>query len=32
VNQLTPGRKVINYSPTGQAPKGSNITINVGFF
>ena len=32
VNQLTPGHKVINYSPTGQAPKGSNITINVGFF
>jgi len=31
-NQLTPGHKVISYSPTGQAPKGSNITINVGFF
>jgi serine/threonine-protein kinase len=31
-NQLTPGHKVISYSPTGQAPKGSNITINIGFF
>jgi len=31
-NQLTPGHKVISYSPTGQAPKGSNITITVGFF
>jgi beta-lactam-binding protein with PASTA domain/serine/threonine protein kinase len=32
VNQVTPGHKVINYSPTGQAPKGSTITLNVGFF
>lgn len=32
VNEVTPGHKVINYSPTGQAPKGSNITINVAFF
>jgi eukaryotic-like serine/threonine-protein kinase len=31
-DQLTPGHKVISYSPTGQAPKGSNITITVGFF
>lgn len=31
-NQLTPGHKVISYSPTGQAPKGSTITITVGFF
>ncbi len=32
VNQVTPGHKVINYSPTGQAPKGTTITLNVGFF
>jgi len=32
VNQLTPGHKVISYSPTGQAPKGSTITLVVGFF
>lgn len=32
VNQLTPGHKVISYSPTGQAPKGSTITLIVGFF
>jgi len=25
------GNKVSSYSPTGQAPKGSTITINVGF-
>jgi eukaryotic-like serine/threonine-protein kinase len=30
--QLTPGHKVISYSPTGQAPQGSTITIVVGFF
>jgi beta-lactam-binding protein with PASTA domain/serine/threonine protein kinase len=32
VNQVIPGHKVINYSPTGQAPKGTIITLNVGFF
>jgi len=32
VDQLGPGRKVISYSPTGQAPKGSTITITVGLF
>jgi serine/threonine-protein kinase len=32
VNQVTPGHKVITYSPTGQAPKGTTITLNVGFF
>ena len=32
VNQVTPGHKVISYSPTGQAPKGTTITLNVGFF
>jgi serine/threonine-protein kinase len=31
-NQVTPGSKVISYSPTGQAPQGSTITIVVGFF
>jgi eukaryotic-like serine/threonine-protein kinase len=31
-DQLTPGHKVISYNPTGQAPKGSTITIVVGFF
>ncbi len=31
-NQVTPGNKVISYSPTGQAPQGSTITIVVGFF
>jgi len=31
VNKVGPGNKVFNYSPTGQAPAGSTITINVGF-
>ena len=31
-NQYGPGHKVVSYSPTGQAPKGSTITINVGLF
>ena len=30
VNSMGPGHKVGSYSPTGQAPKGSTITINVG--
>ncbi len=32
VNQVTPGHKVIDYNPKGQAPKGSTITLDVGFF
>jgi eukaryotic-like serine/threonine-protein kinase len=32
VNQMGPGQKVGSYSPTGQAPQGSTITINVGVF
>jgi beta-lactam-binding protein with PASTA domain len=31
INQVTPGHHVINYSPTGTAPQGSTITLNVGF-
>jgi beta-lactam-binding protein with PASTA domain len=31
VNQVLPGHRVINYSPTGQAPQGTTITLNVGF-
>jgi eukaryotic-like serine/threonine-protein kinase len=31
-NDLTPGHKVISYSPQGEAPQGSTITIVVGFF
>ncbi len=31
-NQYGPGHKVVSYSPTGQAPKGSTITINIGLF
>jgi serine/threonine-protein kinase len=31
VNEVTPGHRVISYSPTGQAPKGTTITLNVGF-
>jgi eukaryotic-like serine/threonine-protein kinase len=31
-NQIGPGSKVVSYSPTGQAPKGSTITIIVGLF
>jgi eukaryotic-like serine/threonine-protein kinase len=31
VNKVGPGNRVFNYSPTGQAPPGSTITINVGF-
>jgi serine/threonine-protein kinase len=31
VNQGLFGRKVTSYSPTGQAPQGSTITINIGF-
>ena len=32
VNQVTPGHKVIDYNPQGQAPTGSTITLDVGFF
>jgi serine/threonine protein kinase/beta-lactam-binding protein with PASTA domain len=32
VNQQGPGSKVGSYSPTGVAPKGSTITLNVGWF
>ena len=32
VNEVTPGHKVIDYNPQGQAPKGSTITLDVGFF
>jgi beta-lactam-binding protein with PASTA domain len=31
VNTVGPGHHVFNYSPNGQAPKGSTITIFVGF-
>jgi serine/threonine-protein kinase len=31
VNTIGLGHKVVAYSPTGQAPKGSTITLNVGF-
>jgi len=31
VNQGVFGRKVTSYSPTGQAPQGSTITINIGY-
>ncbi len=31
VNQFGPGHRVITYSPTGNAPQGSTITLNVGF-
>jgi len=31
VNTVGPGHRVFNYSPNGQAPKGSTITIFVGF-
>ena len=30
-NTVGPGHRVYNYSPSGQAPKGSTITIFVGF-
>jgi serine/threonine protein kinase/beta-lactam-binding protein with PASTA domain len=32
VNQEGPGSKVGSYSPTTPQPKGSTITLNVGFF
>ncbi|HUC58339.1 MAG TPA: Stk1 family PASTA domain-containing Ser/Thr kinase [Streptosporangiaceae bacterium] len=32
VNHQGPGSRVGSYSPTGTAPKGSTITLNVGFF
>ncbi len=32
VNQMGPGNNVGSYSPTGQAPQGSTITINIGLF
>ncbi len=32
VNQEGPGDKVGSYSPTGSAPKGFTITLNVGIF
>lgn len=31
VNHVGPGHRVFAFSPSGQAPKGSTITINVGF-
>jgi len=31
VNQGLFGHKVTSYSPTGQAPQGSTITINIGY-
>jgi beta-lactam-binding protein with PASTA domain len=31
VNKVGPGNMVTSYSPTGPAPAGSAITINVGF-
>jgi serine/threonine-protein kinase len=31
VNKSFVGDTVLSYSPTGQAPQGSTITINVGF-
>ena len=31
VNTVGLGHKVVAYNPTGQAPKGSTITLNVGF-
>jgi serine/threonine-protein kinase len=31
VNQVTQGHHVISYSPVGQAPQGSTITLTVGF-
>ncbi len=31
VNQGLFGNKVTSYSPTGQAPQGSTITINIGY-
>jgi serine/threonine-protein kinase len=31
VDRVGPGHRVFNVSPTGQAPKGSTITIFVGF-
>ena len=31
VNSVGPGHHVFNYSPAGQAPQGSTITIFVGF-
>jgi beta-lactam-binding protein with PASTA domain len=30
VNQVGPGNRVINFSPNGQQPVGTTITINVG--
>jgi hypothetical protein len=31
VNTVGPGHHVFNYSPAGQAPQSSTITIFVGF-
>ena len=31
MDQVGPLNTVFNYSPTGQAPQGSTITIYVGF-
>lgn len=31
VNQIGIGNRVVSYSPTGQAPQGSTITLTVGF-
>ncbi len=31
VNQIGPGHRVVTWSPQGQAPQGSTITITVGF-
>ncbi|HEU5421186.1 MAG TPA: PASTA domain-containing protein [Streptosporangiaceae bacterium] len=31
VNKVGPGKRVFSYGPTGSAPQGTTITINVGF-
>jgi serine/threonine-protein kinase len=31
INQIGPFNAVFSYSPTGQAPKGSTITLTTGF-
>jgi eukaryotic-like serine/threonine-protein kinase len=31
VNKVGPGNRVFSFGPTGSAPQGSTITINVGF-
>ncbi len=31
IDALGPGRRVVAYNPTGKAPRGSTITLHVGF-